>query len=288
MNAHHSSMQRLCKATVSGLLAALLVVGCGGEKPEAMLASAKEYLAKREPNAATIQLKNALQQNPELAEARFLLGKALLESGDPTGAELELRKAQNYKHPADEVTPLLARTLLVLGQGDKVIDELGKVEVSTPLAKADLQTSLAQAYQMQDKRELAAAAYAAALLAQPGYAPALMGQAGMKTRQDDIPAAMALLDEATEKSPDLYQAWQFKGDLLTTKGDLPGALQAYRKALELKADYLPAHAAIIKVLMGQGKLDEVGQQLAAMNKIAPGHPQTTYLQALLAYQQKVR
>ena len=286
MNTRNSSLRRLRKASISGLLAALLLVGCGGESPDAMLASAKEYLAKRDPKAATIQLKNALQQKPDLAEARFLLGKALLEAGDPTGAEVELRKAQNYKYPADQVTPLLARSMLALGQAHELTEQMGKTELSSPAAKADLQTSLGQAYLMQDKPELARAAYEVALAAQPGYAPALMGQAGMLARTGDLPAAKALVDEALTNSPDLHDAWQFKGDALSSDGDQAGALAAYRKALELKANYLPAHAAIIRILLAQGKVDEATQQLAAMKKIAPGHPQVNYLQAMLAYQQK--
>ena len=93
MNTRHS-MRTLRKATASALLATLVLVGCGGENPETMVSSAKEFLAKHDHKAAAIQLKNALQQNPQLAEARFLLAKALLEGGDPTGAEVELRKAQ--------------------------------------------------------------------------------------------------------------------------------------------------------------------------------------------------
>ena len=286
MNTRHSSMQRLRKVAVSGLLAALLLVGCGGEKPEAMLASAKQYLAKNEPKAATIQLKNALQQKPDLAEARFLLGKALLEAGDATGAEIELRKAQGYKYPADEVTPLLARSMLALGQADKVTGEMASAELSTAQAKADLQTSLAMAYLMQNKPEQADAAYAAAVAAQPGYPPALLGQARLKATHGDLPAAMVLVDAAIATSPELYEAWQLKGDLLSNQGDAAAAMLAYRKAMEVRPTYLPAHAAVIRQLLTDGKIDEASQQLAVMKGIAPGQPQTIYLEALLAYQTK--
>ena len=77
------------KAAFSTLVAALILTACGGEKPETMLVSAKEYLAKSDTKAAEIQLKNALQGDPNLAEARFLLGRTMLESGNPTAAAAE-------------------------------------------------------------------------------------------------------------------------------------------------------------------------------------------------------
>ena len=62
-------------------LCALLLAACG-EKPETMIASAKDYIAKNDRPAATIQLKNALQKDASLGEARYLLGKIYLEQGD--------------------------------------------------------------------------------------------------------------------------------------------------------------------------------------------------------------
>ena len=64
------------------------------DNPEKLVASAKESLAKNDRSAAVIQLKNALQKNPDLGEARLLLGKALLEQGDLAAAEKELRRAR--------------------------------------------------------------------------------------------------------------------------------------------------------------------------------------------------
>ena len=50
-------------------LAALLLtvfLGACGDKPEALLSSAKDYMAKKDNKAAVIQIKNALQSNPNL------------------------------------------------------------------------------------------------------------------------------------------------------------------------------------------------------------------------------
>ena len=69
--------------TIAVVLAlGLGLAGCGADNPEALLASARDYLAKNDPKAAVIQLKNALQKNPEMSEVRLLLGQALLRTGD--------------------------------------------------------------------------------------------------------------------------------------------------------------------------------------------------------------
>ncbi|MDO8346052.1 MAG: hypothetical protein Q7T48_22855, partial [Cellvibrio sp.] len=153
------SNPRMALGTV---LVSILFAACG-DKPDAMLISAKDYLAKHDNKAAVIQIKNALQSNPDLPEARYLLGTALLDSGDPVGAETELRKALDLKHPQDSVVPQLARALLAQGHARKLTDELAKVELSQPSPKASLQMSLVSAYAMQGKAELSQAALDAAL-----------------------------------------------------------------------------------------------------------------------------
>jgi len=271
---------------MSALLAAVILVGCGGEKPESMLASARDYMAKSDNKAAVIQLKNVLQNSPNLPEARFLLGKALLDGGDVVAAEVELRKANELKFPADQVIPLLARSQLMQGQGKKIIDDLAKIQLTSAESKADLQTTIALAYLVSGRFDEAKAAFEGALAAFPDYGPAQIGQARMKAGNHDFPGALALLASVLEKSPKLYEGWQLKGDILYAKGDPAGASEAYRKALEIKPDYVPAHSSLISRLLEAGNLDEASKQLETMKKVASRYPQTTYLQAELFYRQK--
>ncbi len=282
MNAKNSKTY----TALSALMLTLLLAACG-DKPETMLISAKDYLAKNDSKAAIIQIKNALQSNPDLPEARFLLGTTLLESGDPVGAELELRKALELKHPQDLVAPQLARAMLAQGQAKKLIDEFAKMELSQASAKASLQLSLASAYAMQGKTEISQAALNAALLAEPGYAPALIAQARQKTAQRDFDGALAMADEVIAKSPKNHDAWNLKGDILRfAKNQVDEALAAYRKAIEIKPDFLVGHAAVIAILLQQGNLTDAGTQIEKMKKFAAHHPQTKYLEAQLAFQKK--
>lgn len=274
------------QAALSALMLSLLLGACG-EKPEAMLSSAKDYLAKNDSKAAVIQIKNALQSNPNLPEARFLLGTALLNSGDPVGAETELRKALDLKHPHDLVLPALAQAMLAQGQAKKLTDELAKTDLTAPAAKASLMTTLASAYAMQGKAEPSQDALKSALAADPGYGPAMIVLARQKAGQKDFDGALAMVEDVIAKTPASYEAWKLKGDiLLFAKSQLPEALVAYRKSVEIKPDFLAGQSAVVMLLLQQGKLADAATQLEQMKKFAANHPQTKYLEARLAFQKK--
>lgn len=270
----------------SVLLVALLA-GCGGDKPDAMLASARDYLGKNDPKAAIIQLKNALQKNPELAEARFLLGQALLRTGDAQGSEAELRKALALKHPAEQVVPVLVQAMSRLGQFKKVTDEFATTEFSPPAAQASFKTSLALAFAAQGKGDLAQLALKSALTADPKHVPALIQVARDKAGKGDFDAALADVDAILATSPASHDAWKLKGDIHvfgTRKED--AALEAYRKSIEVKPDFIEGHLAIITSLLRGARVDDAAKQLEVLKKLAPNSVQTRFYETMVAYQKK--
>lgn len=284
-----TQMNRRTKMTtaLSVLVAVLMAAGCGAESPEKQLASAKDYLQKNEPKAATIQIKNALQADPNLAEARFLLGTILLEDGNASAAEIEFRKARTAKYPDNLVVPELARTLLMTGQAQKVVEEFAEAKFDQPAANASLQTSLAAAYASLGKPELAQAALSAALAADPGYAPAVLASARQKAASRDFDGALAATEAVIAKDATNPEAWKLKGDiLLYANNNADGALTAYRKSIEVDPKFGPGHMATFALLMRQSKLDEATKQLEQIKALAPKSLQTKYYEALLAYQKR--
>ena len=272
-------------ATLLVALLTSLLASCGGDKPDSLIASGKDFLAKNDNKAAIIQFKNALQQNPDLGEARFLLGKALLDGGDFRGAEVELRKASDLKFSPDLTIPLLAKAMLAGGQTNKVVDEFSKTELSGEAA-ANLKTLLSQAYEVMGNRDAALQALAAALSAKPDYVPALIANARAKAAQDDVASAHSIIDGILSKTPGDPDALMIKGSLLASKGDQTGAMEQYMKALQSKQDFIPAHSAIISTLIQKGPFDDAAKQLETMKKVAPKNLQTLYLEAQIAYQRK--
>lgn len=271
---------------ISGLLLTLLLAACGGDSPESLITSSKAYLTKNDTKAAVIQLKNALQQNPKLAEARFLLGSALLESGDIAGAEVELRKALELKHPADEVVPVLARTLLAGGKAKKLLEEFGKTKLAAGEPLAALNISLAAANASLGNRDTARELLAEALATKPDYLPARLADIRETAANKDLPGARSKIDTLLLKNPNNAEALLMKGSLLSIDGDAGGALAEYRKAIEAKPTYLAAHSAAITALLQANKLDDAVIQLEGLKKVASKHPQTLYFDAQVNYQRK--
>ncbi|MDP2171326.1 MAG: PEP-CTERM system TPR-repeat protein PrsT [Rhodocyclaceae bacterium] len=276
---------RTRSARVAILAALLLAAGCGKGTPE-MLASAKSYLEKNDHAAATIQLKNVLAKAPDSAEARFLLGRTLLDAGDPVAAEIELRKAIELKFSTEQITPVLARTMLAQGQFKKLIDELGNVTLASAEARADLRTTIGQSLAMQGKFDAARGAFEEAVASNGDYAPALLGLARLKAMEQDLPRTREMVDAILAKAPQNAEAWHFKADLLRAEGKNDEAIVAYQKVLEIHPRLLSAHTAVITMSLRTNKVDAAASQLASMQKVAAKAPLTLYMQGLVAYGQK--
>ena len=154
----------------------LLLGGCGDPSAQ-QLDKARALLTEQERPAAIIQIKSILQKNPDLGEARLLLGTALLDGGEPVAAEIELRRALELKVPEPQVVPLLARTLLVLGQPAKLMAQFGALTWPDAGATAALKTLVAEAEASEGDLSAARASIALALRAVPDHEPALRLQA---------------------------------------------------------------------------------------------------------------
>ncbi len=125
------------------------VAGCGGKSETQLVASAKSHLESKDVKAATIELKAALQKNPNSVEARYLLGKTLLDAGDAQSAVVELNKARDLHQDDNLVLPALAKAQLATGQAKNVSDSYAGVTLSDPKAAAELKALVAAAYAAQ-------------------------------------------------------------------------------------------------------------------------------------------
>jgi cellulose synthase operon protein C len=271
--------------TLAVLATVLLVASCAKESPEAMVESARQYLAKNDRKAAVIQLKNALQKEPNRAEARYLLGRALVDNHEFAAAEKELGRARELRHPAEDVDPALAHAMSALGKHKEVIEQFSQSKARTPATRAELDTAVATSLAATGKIEDARLIYAAALAAQPGYAPALLGSARIAAASGDVDGALKLAESASVAAPGTVEAWLMQGDLLLAKGQQEPAVAAFRKAVAAAPGNVQAHTALVMTLVQQNNNEGAAEALAQFRKVAPKAAQVAYLDGLVKYRQ---
>lgn len=272
---------------VPALLAVAVLLGaCRDDDAATLLASGRAYLAQKNYPAAAIQLKNALQKEPDQPQARFLLGEALLAAGEPAAAAVELRKALALKHPAAEAVPVLARALLAQNESAKLVDEFGTQVLGTPLADADLQTSVAAAHLRLSRTEEARRALDSALRGVPDLPAARMLNARMLASQGRFEDALKQLADVLDAPGVDHEMWVLQGDLLVAaRNRQDDAVAAYRKALASKPVLLEAHSALILLQLAGKDVPGARQQLEALQKVLPSHPRVRYFETLIAVEQ---
>lgn len=274
-----------CGAALLALAAGL--AGCNRTSDAELMASAERYLANREPRSATLQLKTLLQHDPKSAQARYLLGTALLATGDAAAATVEFEKAVELKFDENKVLPPLARSLLLQGSERKLVETYGSRTLGDPKADADLKVSVAAAMAKLGKADEAEAAASAVLKSQPDQPQAKLLLARLAARRNDTATALRLLDEATQASPGDADAWLLKAEIQQhASHDNAAALESYRKAVAQRKDLMAAHQGIVSLLVAAKDLDGADAHVRQLAKDFPNQPMTKLLQAQMAFLRK--
>lgn len=269
---------------IPALLFALLLTACS-PSPDAMLASAKDYLAKNDINAASIQLKNALQEDAGLAEARFLLGKINLEQGNVAGAIKELQRALELGYGENEVLPLLARARIMNGEFDKVVQTLKGKTLSDPKAQVIVLTALGSAHLGKAEMEEASAVFESALKLAPDDLDARIGLGRAKLFSGKAEAAQQDAEAIVKADPGNGDAYALLADALLAQSRIDEAIGALEQAVAARPDNVGFRYALVSLLFGMRKTDAAVAAIESLKKIAPTHPSTRYLQALADFEQ---
>lgn len=275
---------RLKAAACAVLLASL--AACGAGDPQSMVRDARVKLDQRDAASAAVMLKSALQKNPQLAEARFLLGRAALAQADHATAEAEFKRALELKYSPDEVVPQLALAIFRQGAFDRMLKEIGPIALSSPRARADVLTAIGNAHVRLGREPEAARAFGEALLLMPGHYSARLGQARMIAVKGQTREAAAAIEAVLAQAKELPEAWELKGMVQLVAGQVDDALAAWRRQLALDPDDLPARARLVSVLIDNNRLKDAGTEVAELKRRAGRLPQTAYFDALLAYRER--
>jgi tetratricopeptide (TPR) repeat protein len=205
------------------------------------LRAGRAALEAGDARAARARLEACLEDWPRSAEAHFLAGRAARRCGTAPDALLHFEAAAGFGYDAAEIE--IERALGALAEGDYVSSD-------AVIRKA-----------IDTKHP--AAAEALELLV-----PALVAQ----FRLHEASQAAQLW---VEVAPSAARAWRYRADLYERLRNLNGALDAYRRLVQLEPGDRAHRAAVVRLLLTTGQApDEAARLAEGLLKETPDDPAT--------------
>ncbi len=278
---------------LSVVFAVSLLSACNDSKKESqkLVSVAKQYIEKRDLRAATIELKNALQENTENAEARFLLGKTYLQTGDMSSAEKELRRAKKNKWNEESVQVHLAESLLRQQKYRELTKEIVAEKTFLASTQSNLlgMTAIAQANLGQKEKAIKSLTEAEKIDKNAQWA--LRARVGWFMQEKELVSASDALKQALVVFPDNQDMWLMGAEIANTMGDSKVSEAALNKVLELEPAKITtsygwrARLGLARLLISNEKFIQAQSELDFLLKRNAKNPEANYLTALIAYKQ---
>jgi putative PEP-CTERM system TPR-repeat lipoprotein len=252
---------------LSGLLAA-----CSQpETEEELLARASTALEAGRIEAATVDIKTALQQNPESSDARVLLGRTYLHQRDPAAAAEEFQRALEGGNDPD-IQVLYAQARVAAGDtGSLLAAQRG---ANPPGAeRAGYNAAVARAYAISGDFDAAQASLDRAEAQDADDPYVRVSEALVLLRQGDRRFdAAEILARVTEDHPGNDEAWSVRAEVARLDRDFASAAEWYTKAVELNPYRLSDRLQLVGVLLELDRDEEADRRLSALEKLMPDNP----------------
>lgn len=263
------------------LLSICLVAGCYSRSQEDLLADADAAIARGDYTSAAIQLKNVLQENPDLGLARLTLGRVAFKQRDYASAEKEFNRALDLGVSPEEVAPLLARAMVESGRAKDAVSRFSSLRLATAEAQAMLDTALGYASLAANDLPAAEERFEHVLSVRPRDADALTGKARVLAAGRNLDAGSELIKPLLRPEVGSADAWMLEAEIRSAKRDRAGAVEALREVYKIRPDDVQARATVVSGLITLGKYDDARTELIALKKVAPSALENDYLDGLL-------
>ncbi len=244
---------------------------------------AKSFQVAGDLRSSVIELKNALQKNPDSAPARFLLGVIYNDLGNGEAAEKELSRAAALGIDPKSVAIPLGQAWLLQRQFDKVLSQLSFTEQDAPEYKAAILVLHGQAYRQQRQLGKAEETFQAALAWQNGNLRALVGLGQVALDRLDRDRARTLLKQAMAQDPNDPEVLALEGDVAFADQKYAESEAAYRRLVAMRQDNIRPRTGLALALIAQGKTKPAIEILDDILSFLPDALQVNYLRALAAY-----
>jgi len=227
--------------------------------------------------AAMIQLRNAVQLDPDNLSYRRVLGEVYLRLGDAPSAAKELSRAQD-RRPDDRAEVMLGEALLMQGKAEEVLDAVEISAAEPELRRQEAMLRGSALYQL-GRLDDAAAMFGAAA-ADGFHAPAELGLARIDLSRRQGEAAQARVDKVLAEQPDNVEALLITATLADQDMRLGDALAALERAKSVAPDDIRVDLANIQLMVRGGRAEDAEALSAELEQARPDQPLVKYARAL--------
>ena len=240
---------------------------------------AVKRLEQRDPEAAIIQLRNALQADPDNLRARGLLGDIYLNQGRLRDAEKELSRV--HEESPDVATSIsLARALLGQTKADETLALLNDVDdPGNAEQRQDLTLLRAEALLTLNRTDEAREALSAELNANPLDADVNLLDARISLAENDLESARAKVGRALDVDPEAIHGWILDAQIKSGSGLYQEALASLDRAGRLAPQSSPIKVMRAEILLRRAKFDEAEQVVAEVLQRNPSDVAANFLLA---------
>lgn len=285
-----SSPLRVRHGGLAALAAAALLAACSSPAPEERLARASEQFARGDYALASIELRNVLQEVPDLVEARLLLGLTAQRLGDLPAAEEHLSRARALGAAPEDYALPLAAVLTELRRSPTALRVLD--DVAEDARDAEWHAARGQAQLADDQREAARRSFERALALDEGHYGATLGLARLAAAENDPAGARSFADRAVRLAPERAEAFLLIGTLQLAGGSLAAAAETFETAARLEAGgvsatvlELNARLALAQIHLARNDLPALVETRNLLTARAPEAPVTQYIAAAVHHLQ---
>jgi predicted Zn-dependent protease len=269
-------------AFVSGLVCLPAVSSCDEPPPQQRIENARAFLQRGNAQLAIAELKQVLQEQPEIAGVRVMLGKIYLTGGDLPYAEKELERAKALGLGSAELMLTMGELWLKQGRREHLLRELNARDDWPQDARIAVQELRARAFLGLHDLAGARSAYEAILGIDPSNVDARIDLVRLALRADDPDAGERVLTDALHIAPDHPTLLGLSGDLAFQRGAYADAIGRYRRQLERIPDSLATRLALAQALIAAGDYSEADALLDELLAERPGNGLANYLRAASA------
>jgi putative PEP-CTERM system TPR-repeat lipoprotein len=247
---------------------------------------AKDFQDKGKIKASIVELKNAIQKNPDSPQARLLLGQIYLKAGMGAEAEKELKRAETLGVSGEVITPIIGEALLLMGEYQRVLDEIQTGDKTSPTNRARILQLRGHALLKLGKLKEGCDLFQQSRAVDANIPQTYWGLAQCAVAEHDMKQARAWLDEAIKLPSEQAHTHMFIGDWEQLNHNPQAALAAYSAALKAEPDNLEALQNRVTLNLKAGQVEAARVDIEHVEKLVPKTAPAYYLRALLLFQQK--